>query len=374
MKIGFKASRLKKKYNFNSSYDSNVIRGLCQYFPQNQYLYYSSRPNAIEITQQCPALQLAQPSASASRLKLSRLSNLYSVPASIKNFRPEVVHSLESEVLLRKPGRSKWVVTVHDLLFLRYPHLYNLLDVSVNKQKAKYACSKADLIVAVSQQTANDIVEFLGIPEDKIRIVYQGVHPIFKEEYDSYILQRIATKYQLPPDYLLNVGTIETRKNALLLLEALNQIKGKMDLPLVLVGKSTPYKKVLEEYIKKNHLQERVIFLHNVQFEDLPKLYQQSSMFVYPSVFEGFGIPILEALVSKVPVITSLGSCFAEAGGPNSIYINPSDSEELAEAILRVYNNPTMATKMTIDGVAHSMNFEDEKLAKDLMQVYKEVV
>ncbi len=277
-------------------------------------------------------------------------------------------------MLLRKPGRSKWVVTVHDLLFLRYPHLYNLLDVSVNKQKAKYACSKADLIVAVSQQTANDIVEFLGIPEDKIRIVYQGVHPIFKEEYDSYILQRIATKYQLPPDYLLNVGTIETRKNALLLLEALNQIKGKMDLPLVLVGKSTPYKKVLEEYIKKNHLQERVIFLHNVQFEDLPKLYQQSSMFVYPSVFEGFGIPILEALVSKVPVITSLGSCFAEAGGPNSIYINPSDSEELAEAILRVYNNPTMATKMTIDGVAHSMNFEDEKLAKDLMQVYKEVV
>ena len=286
----------------------------------------------------------------------------------------DIFHGLSNELPLAGSKKVRQVVTIHDLLFLRYPHLYNLIDLGIYKQKTKWACNAADKVIAVSEQTAQDLIDFYHIPSSKIEVVYQGCHPSFREEYDSYVLDRVASKYALPQDFILNVGTLEPRKNAMLILQAMAQLKNKLQLPLVLVGKATNYKEELVAYARKENLLGQVHFLHNVPFEDLPKIYQLSRVFIYPSVFEGFGIPILEALCSRVPVITSKGSCFAEAGGPHSIYINPNDPEELADAILRITNNPTMTTKMTIDGVAHSLAFEDERVAQNLMNVYRKVV
>lgn len=377
MKIGFDAKRAFLNRTGLGNYSRFIIRTLTDFFPDNDYLLYTPGTGRIHTELQ-PIIQKKSvkvkiPSGAMTMPGLSAVWRSYSLIKSAGRDGVDIFHGLSNELPLAGSKKVRQVVTIHDLLFLRYPHLYNLIDLGIYKQKTKWACKTADKVIAISEQTAQDLIDFYHISSNKIEVVYQGCHPSFREEYDSYVLDRVASKYALPQDFILNVGTLEPRKNAMLILQAMAQLKNKLQLPLVLVGKATNYKEELIAYARKENLLGQLHFLHNVPFEDLPKIYQLSRMFIYPSVFEGFGIPILEALCSRVPVITSKGSCFAEAGGPHSIYINPNDPEELADAILRITNNPTMTTKMTIDGVAHSLAFEDERVAQNLMDVYRKV-
>ncbi len=373
MRIGFDAKRVFTNFTGLGNYSRFVVGALSRHYPQNEYALYSPKepvhPEARELITR-PNIRVAMPSSRVKAMQLGSWWRSVSLGKVAGKDGVQLLHGLSNELPFGKSGSIKKVVTIHDLLFIRYPQLYNLIDIGIYKQKFRWACKEADRVIAVSKQTARDLVEFLHVPEDKIDVVYQGCHPAFREEYDSFVLERITSKYNLPPDFILNVGTIEKRKNALLIVKALAALKNKVTIPLVIVGRATDYKNEIVDYAKKHDLMDQIYFRHDVSFEDLPKVYQLSKMFVYPSLFEGFGIPILEALCSKVPVISSKGSCFAEAGGPNSIYVNPTNAEELAEAILRVINNPTMNTKMLIDGVAHSMKFEEEQIAQDLMAVY----
>lgn len=379
MKIGFDAKRAFFNRTGLGNYSRFVIRTLTEHFPENDYLLYSPRADGkahpeLQPLLDTPSVSAHTPSGAMAKFGLSAVWRSYSLAKVASRQSVQLLHGLSNELPFGKSPGLKQVVTIHDLLFLRYPHLFNLIDLNIYKQKTRWACKRADKIIAVSQQTAQDLIDFYRVPSSKIEVVYQGCHPSFREEYDSYVLERIASKYSLPQDFILNVGTLEPRKNALLILKALTQLRNKTKPALVLVGKETKYKEELISYARKENLMDQLYFRHNVSFEDLPKVYQLSRMFVYPSVFEGFGIPILEALCSRVPVITSKGSCFDEAGGPHSIYINPNDPEELADAILRIFNNATMATRMTIDGVAHSLKFEEQTLAENMMQVYRKVL
>jgi glycosyltransferase involved in cell wall biosynthesis len=175
----------------------------------------------------------------------------------------------------------------------------------------------------------------------------------------------------LPDNYLLNVGAVEKRKNQGLILSALS--KTKIDIPLVIIGKKTEYFEELKQIINRENLHKQVIFPENVSTEDLPAIYQGADIFVYPSVFEGFGIPILEALNSRVPVITSLGSCFYETGGDNSVYIDHTSDEALSEAILSILSNQSKKTKMIQSGLVHAEKFSEERIASSLMDVYLSV-
>jgi glycosyltransferase involved in cell wall biosynthesis len=379
MKIGFDAKRAFFNRTGLGNYSRFVIRTLTEHYPENDYLLYSPKANGnmhpeLKPLLDTPSVTTRTPSGTMARFGLSAVWRSYALAKVAARDKVQLLHGLSNELPLGKSADVKQIVTIHDLLFLRYPHLYTLVDLSIYKQKTRWACKAADKIIAVSQQTAQDIIDFYKVPASKIEVVYQGCHPSFRVEYDSYVLERIASKYSLPQDFILHVGTLEPRKNALLILKALVQLRNKTKPALVLVGKETSYKEELISYARKENLMDQLYFRHNVSFEDLPKIYQLSRMFIYPSVFEGFGIPILEALSSRVPVITSKGSCFDEAGGPHSIYINPNDPEELADAILRIDNNATMATRMIIDGVAHSLKFEEQTVANNLMKVYREVL
>ncbi len=378
MKIGFDAKRVFANSTGLGNYGRFVVKALSTYYPQNEYWLYS--PKAVQHPEAAALLErgnikVRMPSDTLKTLRLGawwRSVSLGKVASSNQN---RLLHGLSNELPFGKTKGLKKIVTIHDLLFVRYPQLYNLVDVAIYKKKFSWACQHADRVIAVSQQTAQDLIDFLKVPADKIDVVYQGCHESFREEYDSYVLDRISTKYKLPADFMLNVGTIEERKNALLIVKAMAALKKETTvMPLVIVGKPTAYKDEIVRYAREHKLLDQIHFRHDVSFEDLPKIYQLSKLFIYPSVFEGFGIPILEALSSRVPVISSKGSCFSEAGGPNSIYINPTNAEELADAIMRIINNATMATKMIIDGVGHSLNFEEEKIARDLMAVYEKTL
>jgi glycosyltransferase involved in cell wall biosynthesis len=179
----------------------------------------------------------------------------------------------------------------------------------------------ADKIIAISEQTKRDIIEFLKVPESKIEVIYQGCHKAFKEQQSPELIQQTKEKYQLPERFILNVGTIEDRKN---LLNVVKAISGT-EIPLVVVGRKTKYYQKIETFLKKNKMEKQVLFLEGVSMDELAVIYKLADIFVYPSFFEGFGIPVIEALFSKTVVVTSNTSCLPEAGGKDSVYINPDN-------------------------------------------------
>lgn len=154
----------------------------------------------------------------------------------------------------------------------------------------------------------------------------------------------IQKRYHIPSHYILYVGSIEERKNLLLIVRALQQLN--KDIHLIAIGKRTPYTDIVEAYIKENNMQQQVSILSNVPFDDLPGFYQMADLFIYPSFFEGFGIPIIEALHSNVPVIAATGSCLEEAGGPDSLYVEPNDVNDLSEKIDWILSTPAQAELM----------------------------
>lgn len=178
-------------------------------------------------------------------------------------------------------------------------------------------------------------------------------------------------KYSLPEHYILNVGSIEERKNVLLAVKSLLRLPEEMH--LVILGRRTAYTDRIDEFIHAHHLEERVKILNGVPFADLPAIYQQAKVFVYPSRFEGFGIPIIEAIYSGIPVVAATGSCLEEAGGPASIYVHPNDVEGMAEALKQVSGNQIVRARMIKEGKNYVRRFSEEEQARQLMRIYSEL-
>jgi glycosyltransferase involved in cell wall biosynthesis len=253
---------------------------------------------------------------------------------------------------------------------MRYPNLYSYFDRKIHYYKFKYAAHNADLVIAISEQTKKDIVTYLKINPDKIKVIYQVCAPIFKEEIPIEYLELTRSKYQLPNHFILNVGTIETRKNVLSVIKAIKEIETQ----LVIIGKKTVYFKEIKNYIVENNLQNKVVFLENVELKELASIYRMASVFIYPSVFEGFGIPIIEALYSKTPVITSKGGCFSEAGGENTVYIDPLNTEEIKGELEEILANSEKRELMKQKGFEFVQKFNDDIIAKNWVETYNEVL
>jgi glycosyltransferase involved in cell wall biosynthesis len=207
------------------------------------------------------------------------------------------------------------------------------------------------------------------VDESRIRIVYQGCNRQFYSRVSEESLQHARHRFDLPVNYLLYVGTIEERKNLLKIVEAMDH--GKIDLPLVVVGRKTAYFTQVKQYIERKRMN-NILFLEQVQGSDLPAIYQGSRGFIYPSAYEGFGIPILEALNSGVPVITSAGGCLEETAGKGGIFINPNDREEMINAIRKVLEDSALRDRLIREGGAHALKFREEQTIPSLYNVYLE--
>jgi glycosyltransferase involved in cell wall biosynthesis len=251
--------------------------------------------------------------------------------------------------------------------------------VQIYRKKFKYACEHADAVIAISQQTKNDIINFYKIAPEKITICYQSCNPSFSKTVSELEKERVRKLYNLPERYLLYVGSIIERKNLLSICKALSLLKNQIDVPLVVIGEGGSYKQEVLNYIKANNLTNSVIFLsdhpasQNASYKnavDFPAIYQQALCMIYPSVFEGFGIPILEALWSKTPVITSNVSCMPETGGDAAYYVNPTEPKEIAEGISKILSNEKLVAEMKEKGLRHAQNFTPEKCAANVMDVY----
>lgn len=267
-----------------------------------------------------------------------------------------------------KPKGIKYVVTVHDLIYERFPDLYPALDRKIYRGKTLSAFLKADKIIAISEQTKRDLVQFYHIDAAKIEVVYQDCDPQFSVPVSTEIKKAVQAKYALPAHFLLSVGTLETRKNTKIILQALLQLPEAVK--LVLVGKPTSYAGALKAFITQHKLEHRVQLLHEVSFAELPALYQLSEIFIYPSIFEGFGIPVIEALKSAVPVIAATGSCLEEAGGPGSLYFDPEDPDALAASILKLWRQADAKQLQVAEGLNYAQKFSAAQFASATMAVY----
>lgn len=369
--IGLDAKRLFLNLTGLGNYSRYILDTLLQFRPDDHFYLYTPKVKPNKRAEHYfghPAIDIIQPRGI---MKLPLLNNIWRSSQVVNDpsfEKLDIFHGLSHELPLHIPSHIKKFVTVHDLIFYRYPQFYSAIDVITYKHKLRSACERADKIMAISEQTRRDIIDFLHIPSEKITVVYQGCHDQFRKTVTQDEKERIKLEYRLPDTYILNVATIEERKNAAGLIRAYAQIPKSRRIPLVIIGRATSYIKKVNGEIEKYGLQGEVIFIHAVDFSALPAIYQMASVFVYPSLFEGFGIPLLEAAESGIPVITSTGSCFGEAAGPNAVYVNPLDAVELGNTISEIISADN--TTRTAKQKEHVKNFWPEKTAASVNAFY----
>lgn len=365
LNIGFDAKRYFLNRTGLGNYSRDLVRMLSTYYPDNNYFLYT--PKTSKFLSNVPAnVKTVLPSTAIDRL-VPNLWRSKRINKDLINNQVSIFHGLSGEIPQGLPkSKIKSLVTVHDLIFLRYPELYKPIDRFIYYKKTKYAVNNADCIIAISQQTKKDIIHFFQIPEDKIQVIYQGCHPAFKKEYTASQKAAVKSKFSLPDRFLLNVGTMEERKNALQIVKAIQDI----DIPLIIVGRETAYAEKIKGFLEQSQMKNRVYFLSSVNMEELAIIYSLATLFIYPSKFEGFGIPIIEALFSGVPVITSNSGVFPEAGGPGSLYINPEDTDDISSAINKVLHDEALRKEMIAKGKDFVEKFTDKVIAKDLMDCY----
>ena len=374
MRIGFDAKKIVTNLTGIGNYSRGIINALANHYPGNQYILFAPNKGKEQCTDRLqPHACITSVYPQSAWSPAQEWWRCHGIVKDITRNRTDIFHGLSNELPfgIRRAG-CKSVVTIHDLIFLRYPQTYTLIDRLILKIKTLYACRKADKIIAISQQTKQDIMKFYGIPEEKIEIVYQGCDSIFYRTTGIDERQAIQKRYNLPSRYLLCVGTFEQRKNQLSILQSL--VLTDEDIHLVLVSKPTKYQNVIEERIKNLGLQQRVHILNSVSNADLPVLYQSAVAFIYLSWFEGFGIPVLEALVSGTPVIAATGSCLEEAGGPTSLYCDPFDYQQVATFINELTRHSEKREAMAIAGKKYADRFSEQQIAQQLHYVYQQLM
>jgi len=372
MNIGFDAKRFFYNRSGLGNYSRNIVSYLQEnYMNNNYFLFKPNRKNSLSICLD-KSIKIIEPKTNNSSIKNSIWRSKKILREDTFN-KLDIYHGLSNELPIGiSKTKVKTILTIHDLIFFRFPQLYKPIDRKIYLFKLKKSSKEADKIIAISKQTKTDIVDFLNINPDKIDIVYQGCNNIYFNKIEDQGKNRIKKKYSLPNEFILNVGTIEPRKNAFLLVKAI--YNSKINTNLVIIGRKTNYLSLIKAFIEEKNMQKQVKILHNVEFEDLPAIYQSAKIFVYPSYFEGFGIPIIEAFNSNVPVITSDIDIFKEVANDAALFFKNNNVNSLTEKLIFLLNNKEEQQKYVDLGNKRAVFFEGQKIADDLINVYKSVL
>ena len=374
MRIAFDGKKAAGNRAGLGNYSRFVIECMAKSYPQHEFDVYVGKDNGnplLDSIRRYPNVNICTPTHPVLK-HFPALWERLGIPYELKKRGADIWHGL-ANVLPHNISKAKdvrSVVTIHDLIFLSFPHTYSWADRHFYNIKFRRACRKADCIMAVSKCTADDISKYYNIPRRSIRVVYQGCNPIFRRQCTEESKKTVRHKYGLPERYVLSVGTIEERKNTELIVRALKNFE---DLDFVLVGRRTKYAETVERLADELGVSDRLHILSGVGTDELPAIYQSAEIFIYPSKYEGFGIPMLEALCSGVPAIGAIGSCLEEAGGDAALYTDPEDAEDLTSKIREILGNPTLRKEMITKGLAYADKFTDGILARDMMAVYEDV-
>lgn len=378
--IGFDAKRAVANGTGLGSYSRTLINDLARY-PLSLRLYapdegrYDLRSQIHDRDNVC--FCYPDPSPFTSHLPLfTSYWRSHKIVRDLQRDGIQLYHGLSGElpVGISRSG-IPCVVTIHDLIFLRHPEYYHFIDRQIYAWKFRRTVREATHIIAISECTRRDILHYApDVDPENISVIYQSCAPKFNGSAVTEFVEG------LPADlrscrYILNVGTIEVRKNVLLAVKALEEndaLPG--DLHLVIVGRHTSYTDEVLRYVRAHGLDSRVHILHGVSDAELPALYAGAEAFVYPSRYEGFGIPIIEAISCGLPVVACSGSCLEEAGGPDTLYVDPDDSHAMAAAIRQVLKGASGRDNRIVRSRTYIRRFEGNDVAGQVYRLYERLI
>ncbi len=380
MNIAFDAKRAFTNGTGLGHYSRTLIRSLATFFPNENYFPCTPLITDRFDVSAFPNMHIISPATFTTR-SLRKLWRSSLVKSDLLKNNIDIYHGLSHEIPKGIDAtKIKSIVTMHDLIFERFPEQYGLIDRKIYRYKFQYACKHANKIIAISEQTKNDLVELYDVPEHKIAVCYQSCDERFFKTVSDEEKERIKKIYDLPDQFFLYTGSIIERKNLLIICKALELLKKKIQIPLVVIGDGGEYKQQVKNFLRENNLEALVMFLSEQESTaqqpgytmatDFPAIYQQAACMIYPSIFEGFGIPVLEALCSKIPVITSNISSLPEAGGDGALYISPNDFAALADYMEQIISNDELRSTLIEKGWAHAQKFTGEKCATEVMNEY----
>jgi len=374
MRIAFDAKRIFNNQTGLGNYSRTLLDNLYRFFPTEEYLLYTPRlpSDANKYATQFKTV--------AANTRFKHIWRSYAIRKDLERDGIDLYHGLSNEIpfWLKK---NKAVVTIHDVIFKVLPNTYPKLDRWLYEEKTRYACKYADKIIAISEYTKKDIIKFYGIEPERIEVIYQPCQPMFYEEEsveeqlgDNFSLfPNLNYLKSLPAEYLLYVGSITERKNLLTVVKALDQLSEKDRIPLVVVGNGKGYKKSVQTYIDAHQLQKWVIWLTDVtSTQALKHLYEQAQLFIYPSFYEGFGLPVVEAMLCGTPVITSNVSALPEAAGQYGMLVHPNDVNAMSATIQEILTDSVKRGRLGKMGRMDALKrFDPQGLTAQMMKLYK---
>lgn len=371
--IGFEAKRAFKNNTGLGNYSRMLICGLAGEHNDVRSFLYSPDMNGEYRSYFTGYANISTRMPSGLDRMTPNLWRTWGVSMHLKGDKVDIFHGLSHELPHGIPRSIKKVVTMHDLIVWRYPQYYSFFDRIAHRIKQRHSCKIADVVVAISEQTKQDIVKMMRIPESKIKVIYQSCDPIFWLPVSSQDISSVRETYSLPEKYIICVGTIEERKNQANVVKAMAYLPE--DVHLVIVGR--PHGKYINEvnsWIKKRKLKNRVHIVSNAQFEDFPALYAGAIASVYASRFEGFGIPILESMCCDTPVVTSNVSSMPEAGGDAALYASPDEPSVIAKHLNDIIENPEFRAQLVEKGRIQREKFTQKKIISDFYNLYRSLV
>jgi glycosyltransferase involved in cell wall biosynthesis len=270
----------------------------------------------------------------------------------------------------------KTIITVHDLAHEYYPEMVQAHVLQYFRQDFPEAIERADLLIADSENTRRDIIKFHNIPEEKVKLIHIGVDECFQKVTDPFIRNAVVSRYSLPERFMLMVGSIQPRKNIVGVLNAIARLKnGNQGFPwhLVLAGGTSWKSDDLRRRVVSLGLEEIVHFTGYVDETDLPALYSLSELLVFPSFYEGFGLPVLEAMACGVPVVTSNCSSLPEVAGDAAVLVDPHNDAGIAEGIGMLLEDGKLREQCVARGFERARLFSWRSAAEQTLKVFREI-
>ena len=363
MKVAIDVHSIGAQAGGNETFYRQLLQGLTEDKSPNSYTLFHTHahaPSLVKVDERFKWVRIP-------RNPIIRIS--FALPALLRELKPDVFHC---QYILPPRVKCKTIVTIHDLAHERYPQFSPHMEGVRMRKLVPRSARLADHIITVSEYSANDLVSVYGVSRGKITVAYQAPSPRFKPGNKLDAQKELKAKYGISSPFLLYVGRLQVRKNLVRLVEAFARVRTKHpDLKLVLVGKPDLHYEQLLAKVDELAVKEAVLFPGYIASDDLPVFYNAAEIFVFPSIFEGFGLPVMESMASGVPTITSRGSCLEEIAGDGALLIDPLSVGSITAAIASVLENSDLRCDLIAHGLRRSACFSTAAFAAKVLDVYR---